>query len=108
MVDMRYNSQIRVPQVLRVGMWVIERQAAQQAIERERRYYLPILEAWAKENDRKLAPDERRRLNQEIQRLRRCLKMPPPDPSPEAIDRQRQLTRDRVRRYRQRQLQATE
>jgi hypothetical protein len=36
------------------------------------------------------------------QRLRKLLHLPPPEPSPEAIERRREKTRERVRRYRQR------
>jgi hypothetical protein len=80
----------------------LEHQAARQAVDQARRRWLPILEAYADEHGRNLGPDTRRRLNREIGRLRKCLKMPPLAPSAEAIDRRRRKTRERVRRYRQR------
>jgi hypothetical protein len=89
------------------GMSAIEREAAQEAVKREREHWLPVLEAWLADAPRDGAMDVILCvvLDGEIRRLRRMLGLPP-RPSPEAIERRRQQTRERVRRYRQRQLAA--
>ena len=91
------------------GMSAIEREAAQEAVKREREHWLPILEAWLADALRDGATELLLCvvLDDEIRRLRRTLGLPPQS-SPEAIERRRQQTRERVRRYRQRQLQAPE
>jgi hypothetical protein len=91
-----------VEAVIRRRMGFLEHEAAHQAIDQVRRTWLPILEAYVEEKGDRLGPDRRRRLDREIGRLRKCLKMPPLGPSAQAIDRRRRKTRERVRRYRQR------
>ena len=90
------------------GMQAKEHAAAERAITEEREFWLPILEAAADT----LTDEDDVQLHvlaaAEIRRLRRLPRLPPRPFSPEAIERRRQQTRERVRRYRQRQLQATE
>src|SRR6516164_10244456 len=79
------------------GMWGIEREAARQAIAEQRRSWLPVLEAWAD-----LYPaDIEKQVHNDIRRLRRLLRLSPVT-GPEAADRRREQTRERVRRYRER------
>jgi hypothetical protein len=86
------------------GMAQRERDAAERAIAQERAFWLPILEAAcaavlpAETEDDLLTHVI---LAGEIRRLRKLLHLPPA-PSPDAIERRRELTRERVRRYRER------
>ena len=84
------------------GMAAIEQEAADQAIRDEREAWLPILERWLKEamtnNEHPLMCAI---LESQIRRLRRLLHLPPYRGTA-AIERRRELTRERVRRYRQR------
>ena len=84
------------------GIAAREHAAAERAIAEERRSWLPMLESWAAA----LKPEDdlqtRVWLDAEIRRLRRALRMPPPLPSTDALERRRQQTRERVRRHRQR------
>jgi len=80
-----------------------ERAAAEQAIAAERAFWLPILEGWAAS----LSTEESDLyalvyLDGEIRRLRRLLRLPAA-PSAEASARRREQTRERVRRFRERQ-----
>jgi hypothetical protein len=86
------------------GMTRRERDAAERAISEERRFWLPVLEAWATALREEGAPDPlmSAMLDGEIRRLRRLLCVPAPV-SPEAADRRRGQTRERVRRHRERQ-----
>jgi hypothetical protein len=88
------------------GMGSVEREAAERAITKERLSWLPILEAWAAALD--ADKDDLFAiiyLDSEIRRLRRTLGLPP-SVSPNAVERRRQQTRERVRRYRERQRQS--
>ena len=84
---------------LQGGMKGIEAAAARQAIDEQRRIWLPVLEA-AVERGERFTDDEVRRA---IRRLRRQLGLPRPDPSPEIVEQRRQKNRERVRRYREQQ-----
>jgi hypothetical protein len=84
------------------GLAAVEREAAQDAITGEREHWLLRLEQWpatAPEDDLMLLI----RLESEIRRLRRKLRLPPPAPSPTTVEHRRHQTHERVRRYRQRQ-----
>lgn len=77
-----------------------ERAAAARAVENERRDWLPILEDLATQ----VPTDDLMGqviLEGEVRRLRRLLGLPLP-PTPEAVQRRREQTRDRVRRHRAR------
>jgi hypothetical protein len=82
------------------GVPALEQQAATQAIEETRRFWLPILEELASQPDHGALI--RLYLAGEVRRLRRALKLPPPPPSEADRERQRKQTRDRVRRHRAR------
>ena len=90
-----------------------EERAAKQAIEQERRSWLPILEAIAADIDAHYEFDSPRqretfaaRLGKEIDHLRRCLGYSMARQrgplTPEEIDRRRERTRERVRLFRAR------
>src|SRR5436305_956057 len=68
--------------------------AAAEAMEAERRYWLPKLERWLKQGENPVGPYS---LASDIKRIRRALGLPP------QVRRVRELTRLRVRAYRQRQ-----
>jgi hypothetical protein len=82
------------------GVPALERQAATQAIEETRRFWLPVLETLAAGPDHNALV--RMYLAGEVRRLRRALKLPPPPPSETDREWQRRQTRDRVRRHRAR------
>jgi hypothetical protein len=83
------------------GVEGFARAAALRAIAEERATWLPDVEAWLAT----LGDDDdlmvRVYLDAEIRRVRKLLHLPPIR-SPEAVERHRQQTRERVRRYRQR------
>jgi len=83
------------------GVETFARRAAERAAAEERASWLPMLEAWAAQLT---AEDDlflHGYLATEIRRLRRLLRLPPIR-SPEAIERRRRLTRERVQRHRAR------
>lgn len=81
------------------GIRGLERRAAAKAIREEREFRLQMLEEWyewyRKSGDALTCV----RLNYDIAYLRRCLKIPNTQP----IEERRAQTRERVRRYRERQ-----
>jgi hypothetical protein len=85
------------------GMTGVERAAAQRAILEARASWLPILEAWAAVPDNDLFWCAW--LDTQIRQARRGLRLRRPPASPEALERRRRQTLERVRRYRQRQRQ---
>jgi hypothetical protein len=78
-----------------VGMAGLERRAAEEAIKREREGWLPMLEKFAAHDD--LDWRHRVLVESEVRRLRRLLGIKP------TLDERRAQTRERVRRYRERQ-----
>jgi hypothetical protein len=83
------------------GVEAFARAAAERARAEERASWLPMLEAWAAGLTGEDDPLAWAYLDGEIRRLRRLLRLPPV-PSPEAVERRRELTRARVRRHRER------
>lgn len=73
---------MRISEVLRESMRAVEFAAAEAKEVRQR--WLPVLEAYAEKHGAALDPEELGHLDQEIQRLRHCLKLPAQEPSPEA------------------------
>jgi hypothetical protein len=88
------------------GMQQIEYLAARQAIAQERAHWLPILQYWYDNPTDADDLKERQALYRQIRRLRQLLGMRRIS-APDAGERRRQQTRERVRRYRQRQQQQT-
>jgi hypothetical protein len=84
------------------GMMAVEQEAAAEAIRDARESWLPTLESFVAEHVEEGDLITRFILDEEIRRLRRLLGQPAPQ-SPEDLDRRRQQTRERVRRYRERQ-----
>jgi hypothetical protein len=58
--------------------------AADEQAKEVRQRWLPVLEAYAEKHWAALDREERGHLDQEIQRLRHCLNLPPQQPSPVA------------------------
>jgi hypothetical protein len=83
------------------GMAAVEQEVAAEAIRGARESWLPILESFIAEHVEEGDWIVCAVLNGEIRRLRRLLGQPAPR-SPEDLDRRRQQTRERVRRYRER------
>jgi hypothetical protein len=84
------------------GMSAIEREAAQRAIKDERRLWLPMLEAWRV----RLPADDLMMivwLEAQIRRARKGGLGLKRFPSPQVAERRRIQTRERVRRFRERQ-----
>jgi hypothetical protein len=74
----------------------------EQAIEETRRTWLPILEAWLADANADANASAASLFEEEIRRLRKLLGIESPkrQPSPEALERRRAATRERVRRWR--------
>jgi hypothetical protein len=84
------------------GVEAFARAAAKRAADEERASWLPALEVLAARLTDEDDPLASAYLDGEIRRLRRRLRRLPAVPSPEAIERRRELTRARVRRHRER------
>jgi hypothetical protein len=101
---MRYNGRVKTPyQFLRGGgMQQVEYLAARQAIAQEREYWLPILQLWYDDMTDADDLEERQALYRQVRRLRQLLGMKRIS-APDAGQQRRIKTRERVRRYRERQ-----
>jgi hypothetical protein len=79
------------------GVSRLEREAAERAVDQERRFWLSVLEAWLDGCDPEQDWREIAYLNGEIRRLRRLTGIKP------SLERRRAQGRKRVRRWRARQ-----